>query len=148
MKILVSYLFAATVAVSTMFAMPVAAHAQDQNYFNDRLTLSFAPENPETGNDPFSQFDLHGDYDDAHELNDAWLGMPVRDAAGNVIGYVEDAFLDDEGYLTELLVGLNGSSVTVFVDQKHVEYTEVAVLVDMPLQAIAALAGDVSPSIE
>ncbi|MEM9330081.1 MAG: PRC-barrel domain-containing protein [Pseudomonadota bacterium] len=161
MKKLISYLFAATVSVTAITALQGSAMAQDQNYFNDRLTLSFAPENPETGADPFSQFDLqgdysdaanqeelHGSYDDAHELNDAWLGMPVRDAAGKIIGYVDDAFLDDEGYLTELLVSLNGSGVTVFVDQKHVEYTEVAVLVDLPLQTIASLASAIAPNVE
>ena len=82
---------------------------------------------------------MHGDYDDAHELNDAWLGMPVRTMDGSVVGYVEDAFLDSEGYLQELHVALNRSSIIIKVDAKKVDYTEVAVLVDIPLTSIAEL---------
>lgn len=106
--------------------------------FDERLAVAYAAE--EETDTRFDQFELHGSYDDAHELNDAWLGMPVRDSAGKFVGTVEDAFLDQEGYLTELLVSINGSSAVVFVDQKNVEYTEVAVLVDMPMRTIAALA--------
>ena len=123
----------ATIVVGT--SLP--AHADDVN-FNDRVTMAYGSQE-DSADTRFDQFELHGDYDDAHELNDAWLGMPVRDSGGKVIGVVEDAFLDDEGYLTELLVAINGSSVSVFVDQKNVEYTEVAVLVDLPLRTIASL---------
>ncbi|MGI9352550.1 MAG: PRC-barrel domain-containing protein [Rhizobiaceae bacterium] len=147
MNTILSNLLATSVVASTILVAPIAANADDQNYYDNRLALSFAPEATET-DDPFSQLDLHGDYDDAHELNDAWLGMPVRSTEGKIIGYVDDAFLDDEGYLTELLVSLNGSSITVFVDQKHVEYTDVAVLVDLPLTTLASLAGNISPSVE
>ena len=128
--------------------MPATANAQDATNYDSRLALSFAPENPESGNEPFSQFNLHGTYDDAHELNDAWLGMPVRDAAGKVIGYVEDALLDQEGYLTELVVQISGSGSSVYVDQKHVDYTDVAVLVDLPIQSIASLEKVVGSSVE
>ena len=127
---------------------PATAQADDSKRFETRLSLSFAPQDPETTNDPFSQFDLHGVYEDAHEMNDAWLGMPVRDDSGNVVGYVEDALLDQEGYLTELIVSINGSGVMVYVDQQHVEYTEVGVLVGLPIQAIASLESAIGNAVE
>lgn len=134
-KVLIAFTIATSLSLISLTAM-----AQDSN-FNDRIAMAYAPEG-EADNaqfDQFDQFELHGAYEDAHELNDAWLGMPVRDAAGEVIGYVEDAFLDAKGGLTELLVSLNGSGVAVYVNQENVEYTEVGVLVDLPLQMIASL---------
>lgn len=124
----------------SLFAMGASLPAQaEDKSFADRIAMAYAPVEKDTHQGAFDQFDLHSDYEDAHELNDAWLGMPVRDAAGEVIGYVDDAFLDDDGYLSELLVSIKGSGVSVYVDQKHVEYTEVAVLVALPLQTIASL---------
>lgn len=126
--------------VTSLSLISLTAMAQDSN-FNDRIAMAYAPENEadQSQFDQFDQFELHGAYEDAHELNDAWLGMPVRDAAGKVVGHVQDAFLDAQGGLTELLVSLKGSKVAVYVDQKNVEYTQVAVLVDLPLQMIASL---------
>lgn len=109
----------------------------EENSFADRIALAYAPEN-KIDDQRFEQFELHGEYEDAHELNDAWLGMPVRDNRGKIIGYVEDAFLDQEGYLTELLVSLNNSEIAVYIDQKYVDFTELAVLVDLPINAIAS----------
>ena len=120
----------------------------ENDRFNMRIGLAYAAEDEGSVDNRFDQFELHGTYDDAHELNDAWLGMPVRDATGRKIGYVEDAFLDDEGYLEELLVSIDGSGVSVYVDQKHVDYSEVAVLVDMPVQAMAKLERELKSSIE
>lgn len=134
---LVTTLAAITLTAST-FGLSLTAQAEDKS-FADRIAMAYAPEESVADQGQFDQFELHSNYEDAHELNDAWLGMPVRDAAGVVIGYVEDAFLDDDGYLSELLVSINGSSAAVYVDQEHVEYTEVAVLVDLPVRTIASL---------
>jgi hypothetical protein len=128
---------AAVILMTAIAGVNLPAFAQDKS-FDDRIAMAYAQEE-KADESRFEQFELHGTYEDAHEMNDAWLGMPVRDAAGSVVGYVEDAFLDNEGYLTELLVSLNGSSTAVYVDQKHVEYTEVAVLVDMPVRILASL---------
>ena len=135
-KALLNTIAIATLTVGMLMA-PAVTMAQEVTY-DDRIAMSYLDEG-NTDQGQFEQFNLHGDYDDAHELNDAWLGMPVRDAQGEVIGFVEDAFLDNEGYLTELLVSLNGSGVAVYVDQSHVEYTEVSVLIDLPVKAIASL---------
>lgn len=40
-----------------------------------------------------------------HELNDAWLGMPVIGPNGTEIGYVLDAPLDNHGWIVEVVVG-------------------------------------------
>ncbi len=40
-----------------------------------------------------------------HELNDAWLGMPFKGLQGDVIGYVIDAPVGDDGEITEVHVG-------------------------------------------
>ncbi|MDJ0612664.1 MAG: PRC-barrel domain-containing protein [Rhizobiaceae bacterium] len=131
-------IFAALALTASTLGFALPAHADDTS-FDQRIEMAYAPIDEEVSDQQFEQFELHGNYEDAHELNDAWLGMPVRDAAGDVIGYVEDAFLDEDGYLDELLVSINGSSATVYVDQKHVEYTDVAVLVDLPVRTIASL---------
>lgn len=128
---------AALTIATAVAGTAIPAMADDVTY-DERLSMAYAQEDQDLET-RFDQFELHGNYDDAHELNDAWLGMPVRDSAGKIIGSVEDAFLDEEGYLTELLVQIDGSSTSVFVDQKNVEYTEVAVLVDLPLRVIASL---------
>lgn len=134
---LVRTLAAIALTTSTL-GLSLPAQAEDKSAA-DRIAMAYAPIDEETDQSAFDQFELHGTYEDAHEMNDAWLGMPVRDAAGEVIGYVEDAFLDDDGYLSELVVSINGSSAAVFVDQSHVEYTEVAVLVDLPMRTVASL---------
>ena len=40
-----------------------------------------------------------------HPLNDAWLGMPFKGLKGDVIGYVIDAPVNDDGEVTEVHVG-------------------------------------------
>ncbi|MEO0911255.1 MAG: PRC-barrel domain-containing protein [Pseudomonadota bacterium] len=124
--------------ISALSLGVVTANAEEPETYDNRLLLSFAPQK-DTKEDRFEQFDMHSDYEDAHELNDAWLGMPVRSTDGSIIGYVEDAFLDSDGYLEELHVALNQSSIIIKVDAQKVDYTEVAVLVDIPLRAIAEL---------
>jgi len=138
MKPILVTTLAAIALTASIFGLSYPAQADDKS-FADRIALAYAPVEENATENQFGQFELHGDYEDAHELNDAWLGMPVRDSAGEVIGYVEDAFLDEDGYLDELLISINGSSAAVYVDQKHVEYTEVAVLVDLPVRTIASL---------
>lgn len=143
---LVKTLTAIALTAST-FGLSLPAQADD-NGFSDRIEMAYASVEENVTDAPFDQFELHSNYEDAHELNDAWLGMPVRDADGHVIGHVEDAFLDDKGYLTELLVSIKGSSAAVYVDQKHVEYTEVSVLVDLPLRTIASLEQEEASRVE
>ncbi len=40
-----------------------------------------------------------------HALNDAWLGMPFEGLQGDVIGYVVDAPVDENGDVAEVHVG-------------------------------------------
>ena len=40
-----------------------------------------------------------------HELNDAWLGMPVMGPNGTKIGTVIDASVDEDGFVQDILVG-------------------------------------------
>jgi PRC-barrel domain. len=51
-----------------------------------------------------------------HELNDAWLGMTVKASNGEVLGYVVDAVLDNEGEVTDIVVTSGPkSSVEIFI---------------------------------
>lgn len=138
-KIMKRALFIHLVAATMLTLGWTYPGSAQEDRFNMSIEMAYAPEIRSNLNERFQQFDLEGSYEDTHELNDAWLGMPVRDAKGNNVGYVEDAFLDHDGYLSELLVVMNGSGIAVYVDHKHVDYTEIAVLVDLPAREIARL---------
>lgn len=58
---------------------------------------------------------MDGVYPEAeHEMNDAWMGMSVFSADGVNLGYVSDAFIDEDGVLDELVVEPAGDDSPLF----------------------------------
>ena len=131
-------LAAAIVIAASMagaFAAPGAAQAGEYTLFNKPIALAYAPENKPVDN-RFEQFET---FEEEHELNDAWLGMPVHSAEGDLIGFVEDAYLDANGEVEELLVSLSGRDYAVYIDAGKTELTESEVAVALPASTIAGL---------
>lgn len=122
-------------SLSGVFAAPGAAKAGEYALFNKPIALAYAPESNATGN----QFEQFEDFEEEHELNDAWLGMPVHSEEGELIGFVEDAYLDANGDVEELLVSLSDHNYAVYVDAGKTELTESEVSVALPESAIAGL---------
>ena len=85
----------------------VHAHAfeLDPNGRDARL-LAYAEPMPARFGDPFAgQSRLEGPArEDAHPLNDAWMGLTAITADGYVAGYVSDAFVEADGTVSELVI--------------------------------------------
>ncbi len=128
------------ILLSTLVATP-SAFATDASETQARMeALSYAPEGSNL-DERFSQFQFETDEYAEHELNDAWLGMPAYSNEGTIIGYIEDAFIDDEGYVTEIIVGLNENQGIVEINGEYAELTDEKVQFELSNTQIAALAG-------
>ncbi len=66
-----------------------------------------------------------------HEMNDAWMGMSVFSADGVNLGYITDAFVNEDGTIDELVIEPSGEESPLFapvylpmryasLDAKHV----------------------------
>jgi len=49
-----------------------------------------------------------------HEMNDAWMGMNVVSADGVTLGYVTDAFVNEDGSIDELVIEPSGDNSPLF----------------------------------
>lgn len=49
-----------------------------------------------------------------HELNDAWMGMNVVSADGVTLGYITDAFVNEDGSIDELVIEPSGEDSPLF----------------------------------
>ena len=122
-------------SLSGVFAASGTAQAGEYALFNKPIALAYAPESNAMGN----QFEQFEDFEEEHERNDAWLGMPVHSADGELIGFVEDAYLDANGNVEELLVSLSDHNYAVYVDAAKTELTDSEVAVALPASTIAGL---------
>jgi len=132
-----------TIAAASLIAFSMAgtfaggmnAEAGGFKLFGQKIEMAYAPQNTPL-DDRFDQFESE---EELHELNDAWLGMPAYSSDGKQIGFVEDAYLDHEGYVSELLVSIKGKRFAVYVDGKYAELTDAEVGIDLPATTIAGL---------
>jgi len=138
-----------TIAKSTSLAILLSAAittpsalANDVSEAEAKIeALSYAPEGSNL-DQRFSQFEFE-EYEYAeHELNDGWLGMPAYSDNGELIGYVDDAILDEDGYAIEIIVGLNENQGTVELKGKYAQLTDEKVQFELSSTQIAALAGN------
>ena len=142
---LAAALIAITTAATGAVLAPQMAAAGSLTLFNrlvsgpaaslGPMTLAYAPES-QANQAPFDQLEAE---EEMHELNDAWLGMPVHSADGELIGFVEDAYLDANGNVEELLVSLSDHNYAVYVDAAKTELTDSEVAVALPASTIAGL---------
>lgn len=107
------------------FTLGYADPDYDQEFGNDKASL-------------FSKFDLT---QEEHELNDAWLGMPVKSSQGKLVGTVAYAFVDADGEINELLVELGASKLgyAVYIEGNTAILTDIEVLIDLNATQIANL---------
>jgi len=81
--------------------------------------------------------------DEGHELNDAWMGMTVVSADGVVLGYVTDAFINEDGSLDEIVIapsGEQGAPLTaVYVPAQFAELGAETVQVSLDARTVAQL---------
>lgn len=128
------------ILLSAMISTP-AAFANDTSEAEAKMeALAYAPEGSNL-DERFSQFEFETDEYAEHELNDAWLGMPAYSSDGRIVGYIEDAILDEEGYVAEIIVGLNENLGIVEIQGKFAELTDEKVQFELSNTQIAALAG-------
>lgn len=113
----------------------VNAEAGQFKLFGKSIELAYAPQNTPL-EERFGQFESE---EELHELNDAWLGMPAFSKEGKQIGFIEDAYLDDNGEVTELLVSISGRNFAVYVDGRYAELSDTQVGIDLPATTIAEL---------
>lgn len=130
------FIIAAVIAAGLTGAIN-ATYAQNGNLhlFSSNMEMAYAPQQTDN-DDRFAQFESD---EELHELNDAWLGMPVKSNNGKLIGFVEDAYLDNEGNISELLVSLNGKNFAVYVDGKFASLSDTEVDINLSGSAIASL---------
>ncbi len=69
--------------------------------------------------------------EEAHELNDAWLGLPVRTLSGRPIGYVVDAVFTDNEKTDYLLVSPHSPLAKTHKQVKRVNISGVKYLYDV-----------------
>lgn len=103
--------------------------------------LSYAPTDS-FNDDRFSQFSFESDEYYEHELNDAWLGMPAYSKDGSLIGYIEDAIVDSDGFITEILLGINSSEISIEIDGNYAELTSENVKLELSEKQIAQLVSE------
>ncbi|WP_421857657.1 PRC-barrel domain-containing protein [Oricola sp.] len=87
---------------------------------------------------PQPEFDFEGE----HESNDAWLGMSVVSEEGVYLGYVTDAYIDEDGTLDELLLEPAGDGVlhdAVYVPARFAKLGANAVQLTLTVNAMATL---------
>ena len=127
----------------SIFAVASPSYASDTSDTNETQArmeaLSYAPTSS-FDESRFSQFELESSEYGEHELNDAWLGMPAYSSDGKLVGYIEDAFIDNEGYVSEVVVGLNGTEVALEIDAEFAELTDELVKFEISQRKFAELA--------
>lgn len=127
------------ILLSAMIATP-SAFANDTSEAKAKIeALAYAPEGS-FNEERFSQFEFENDEYAEHELNDSWLGMPAYSNDDKLIGYIEEAFLDEDGYVTEIIVGLNDQQGIVEINGEFSELTDEKVQFELSNKQIAALA--------
>jgi sporulation protein YlmC with PRC-barrel domain len=141
MKVLKAFTQKVSLAIflSATFVSPFA-FATDVSETEARMeALSYAPQGSNL-DERFSQFEFEESEYAEHELNDSWLGMPAYSSDGERIGYIKDAYLDEYGYVTEIIVGLHESQDIVEIKGKYAELTDDKVQFELSTTQIASLA--------
>ena len=126
------------ILLSIIIAAPTA-FAQDVSEEQARMeALSYAPQGSKH-DERFSQFQFNTDEYAEHELNDAWLGMPAYSSDGKLIGYIEDALLNTNGDIEEIIVGLNENQGFVEIKGEFAELSDENVQFNLSNKQIATL---------
>ncbi len=126
---------AAILALGIAFAGASSAFSAEEVYAGSGYLMAYAAPEAATEN-PFNYF---AETEEAHELNDAWLGMPAISRDGKLVGVVSDAFIDEYGYVSEIRLDLVGKDHAVYVEGSQVLLLDMEVAIDLPATTIADL---------
>lgn len=123
----------------SVLAFPSIANATDLSEQQAKMeALSYAPEGS-FNDERFGQFNFETEAYEEHELNDAWLGMPVHSSNGKLIGFINDAIIDENGFVNQVIIGLNEQQTIVEINAKYAELTNEKVQLELSTQQVAAL---------
>lgn len=132
---------AATAFAATALASAGTAGAMQLNATAEKSARVLAYAEPKRERFGLFEQDYAGNED--HELNDAWMGMTVVSADGVIVGYVTDAFIDEDGSLDEIVIAPadeeDGFSTPVYVPAQYAELGAEAVHVSLDARIIAQL---------
>ncbi len=126
---------AVLLAIGFSVASASAAFAADEGHVSSSYLMAYA--DPEAKvESPFGYFE---ESEEAHELNDAWLGMPAISKEGQLVGVVSDAWIDAHGYVSEISLYLSGRDYTVLVEGSQLLLWDTVIAIDLPANTIASL---------
>lgn len=131
-------------SVSLSLLVSVSVHSSNANAVDiseqtaKMEALSYAPEG-NFNDERFGQFDFETEDYAEHELNDAWLGMPVHSSNGSLIGYINDAIIDANGDVEQVIIGLNEQQTIVEIKAEYAELTNDRVQLELSNRQVAAL---------
>ncbi len=125
---------AVTGALLVAFSLTSAAFAGSKPDMEiSPVRMNYALEGEAVAYPAFDAIDL----EEPHEMNDAWMAMPVEDVNGKTIGVVEDAYVGDDGDIESVLVTLNSTGRQILVDGEIIYLTDAAAVVELDSRAIA-----------
>lgn len=133
--IVIAILSATAFAGSALYSVSQSMAGQNADGV---YTMAYADPAPERfGIDPAAEAYA----EEEHELNDAWMGMTVVSADGVALGYVTDAFVNEDGSIDEIVVepgdrkGPLDSAVYVPARFAELGATQVSLTVDSKVAA-------------
>ena len=124
--------FAAALFVTTMLAAGSMGAAQA-----DDLSSAYAVETEAAYSESFDAAMI-----EEHPMNDAWMGMTVKTADGEIAGYVSDAVMAANGEIDTLFItpgGEGGLNEEIVIDARNVQLNDWNVTTSLTLRALAGL---------
>ncbi|MEM5501500.1 PRC-barrel domain-containing protein [Ahrensia kielensis] len=118
--------------VSSAFIMGSLGVAQA-----DDLSNAYAVEGESAYSESFDEAMI-----EEHPLNDAWMGMTVETADGQVAGYVSDAVMAPNGDIETLFITPGGEgrlNEEIVIDARNVQLNDWNVTTSYTLRALASL---------
>lgn len=103
----------------------------------DDLSNAYAVEGDTTYAETFDEAMI-----EEHPLNDAWMGMSVKTADGEIAGYVSDAVMAPNGEIETLFITPGGEgrlNEEIVIDARNVQLNEWNVTTSYTLRALASL---------
>lgn len=68
--------------------------------------------------------------------------MPAHDKHGKLIGYIEDAILDENGYITKVFIGVSNSEINIKIDGEFAELTTEKVKLELTKKQVAEISAN------
>lgn len=129
--------FAAISTAQALLVATVMAAGSISGAQADDLSSGYAAETDAAYSESFDAAMI-----EEHPLNDAWMGMTVKTADGEVAGYVSDAVMAANGEIDTLFItpgGEGGLNEEIVIDARNVQLNDWNVTTSLTLRALAGL---------